>query len=468
MTDAVSSTQIHETSGRSAPHHAEGYRTDHDVDELISAIQKTRTVEDTGDPADLWAMGDHLILPGFGPEGEGENARDDCGETYPYFCAGCGDLKNFGRTCYSWTCSRCAQAGTIRASTRTVAKLLAMRAYYDAIREKPQRLHHVVVSPPDDWHPATEGDSWQAARKTVKRLLKAAGCPGWLAYHPLKGRNGDDRGAWKERLFNGDRWEDVAPDLVFKPHFHAVVVAHETPGGGVTRDIESETGWVLHRITKEGSNVSLYGEYDLARAVTYSYSHTVVDTAGDQDRSCSSYFGEHVNDAVASEKAEERADAVVRAVATMTLGVPFNSLACSETRAVPVEDDPDADADAHPYLRVRSDRAAASAAQHHSSDPWDDFAGASGPDVVEDDETPGQERCAGRMLPIHRAARYLSSTSWVEQADHVDDLRETHGRWAEKDRLVGTVDDVDQEDTEIVEWLLANDADTGPDELDPP
>lgn len=472
MSSRVSSDQLHETSGRSAPHHGE-YRTDHDVEELVAAIQKTRTAGDSGDPADLWAMGDHLILPGFGPDGEGGNRRDDCGDDYPFFCAGCGDVKSFGRTCYSWVCSRCVQAGALRASKRTVAKLLAMRAYYDAIRDDQQRLHHIVVSPPDDWHPSTDGDSWKAAKTTVKRLLRAAGCPGWLAYHPLKGKSGDDRGAWKDRLLNGGRWADVAPELVFQPHFHAVVIANETPGGAVTKEIEERTGWVVHRITKEGSNVSIYGDYDLARAVTYCYSHTAVDTSGDRDSVCANYFGEYVNDAVASDRAEEQADAIVRAVAPKTLGVPYNSLACSRTRPVPVDDD--GDDGEHPYLRVRVDRAAASAAYDPhagaASDPWDDFAGGAGPDDVEDPgdvDEPDSEACAGRMLPIGDAARYLRSSRWVAQADHVDDLRETHGRWAERDHRVDDVDDVDQEDVDTVDWLLAHDDDTGPDGLDPP
>jgi hypothetical protein len=455
-------------SNRSAPHFAAG-TTDHDADTLIEAIEAA-PVATAGDGVPPWTEHDDLTLPGFGP------LAQDCGQDFPFFCSGCGDVKNFGRTCYQSTCSRCAPAWARRTATRVVAKLRALRAYYDEARSAHQRLHHIVVSPPRDYHPGEE-PHWESAYDTVKRILKTAGHAGWLCYHPRRGKDDDDRGFWKEHLFNNSDADQLDDETRFAPHFHAIVVGHQTPGGDVSKEIEARTGWVIHRITKQDSNVSLYDEYDLARAVTYCLSHAGIIAPDDgQSRVCANHFGRYTNNATATDAEEAANDAVVRAVAPKTLGLPFNRLACDAERAVDCEvcdDDHDHDdvleAGSDHYERV--DVAAAAASRHRdpfvatddarlprenprleNPDPSltsgsgvsaadggsssNEDGGADDPLVDEatadestaddqdgrDGQAPETERCSGRMLPISKAPPFLHNQEWCEQAAHADRL----------------------------------------------
>jgi hypothetical protein len=455
---------LHTTSGRSAPTHGD-HKTKHDVDELAGVIERARTC---GDEQTIWMSRDDVQLPGFG------DARPDCGEEFPFFCSACGETKSFGRTCFQSQCPRCAASWARRTATRVVAKLLALRAYRDSFMESHQRLHHVTNSfDVQSEHCPTGAEQ---ALDLSKKLLKTAGLEGWLAYHPYRGRDGDDRGAWKERLFDDRDWDDVEDDLVWSPHVHGIVVGHHTPGGNVTKELEERVDWVLHRITKEDSSVSLYDEFDVARAVTYCLSHVgTYETEDGQRRAATRWFGEHINDVTASPLQEAKVDHVVRAVAPKTLGLPLNRLSCSEEHAV---DGDDVAAKAHDFV-VDHDRAqgsarywqlgpsAASPDDAGGDDLWESGSGlveATGDDPPDDpDAPPDTERCRGRLLPIAKAAPYLASSEWMRRAAYADETAAKHAEWVEQEPWIPDVDDASDEQISTVEFILGEDPDAGPD-----
>ena len=50
---------------------------------------------------------DEALLPGFGPKGFGENARETCGDPHPFICDSCGNGVEIGNICGLSVCSRC-------------------------------------------------------------------------------------------------------------------------------------------------------------------------------------------------------------------------------------------------------------------------------------------------------------------------------------------------------------------------
>lgn len=460
--EGVPDSQLHQTSGRSAPTHGD-HRTKHDADALCDVVVRART---QGDTNELWTQREDVILPGFG-----EYGRETCGEEFPGFCTACGEVKNIGETCYMSRCPRCAPAWALRTAKRVVAKLLALRAYRDSFMESHQRCHHVVNSFDLD-SPNCPTDHEQAL-DMAKKLLSLVNLEGWLAFHPFRGRERDDRGAWKERLFDDRGWDEVSDELVWSPHVHGIVVGHHTPGGNVTKELEERADWLLHRITKEDSSVSLYDEYDIARAVTYCLSHVGLYETEDGDRRAATrWFGEHVNDVVASDVQEAKVDHVVRAVAPTTLGLPYNRLACSAEHAI--DADGHAEAKAHDHI-VDLDRAQGKRAwelrpmaANHSSSSGDDLWDSPGGEVASsadsaDLDAPQTERCAGRLQPISKAAPYLASSEWCARAKYAADTREAHQEWVETEPWIPDVEDAIDEQVATVEFILGEDPDAGPD-----
>lgn len=453
-TSKVSDSQLHQTSGRSAPTHGD-HVTKHDADELCGIVERART---QGDRNELWTKRDDVLLPGFG------QARADCGDEFANFCTACGETKTMGRTCYQSQCPRCAPAWARRTATRVVAKLLAIRAYRDSFMETHQRLHHNVTSFDVD-SPNCPVDHEQALDLT-KQLYSACDLDGWLAYHPYRGRERDDRGAWKERLFDDRGWDEISDELVWSPHVHAIVCGHHTPGGNVTKELEERTDLLMHRITKKDSSVSLYDEYDLARAVTYCLSHVgTFETENGDRRAATRWFGEHANDVTASPLQEAKVDHVVRAVAPKTLGLPLNRLACSEEHAV--DADGEIGAKAH-SLVVDHDRAQGSAkfwqldsyAGSSSSGSGDSLWDSGSPpaDVEPDLEPaePERQRCGGRLLPISKAAPYIRSAEWMARAEYADETKAAHQEWKEKEPWIPDVADASDAQVETIELILAD------------
>lgn len=444
MNDEISGTktndeQLHETTGRSAPTHGvEG--GDASAEELIEIIESASESTENG----LWTT--DMELPGFGSE------YPDCGDDLPMFCSDCADTTISGSTCYRSTCPRCAASWARRRSSHIVSQLEQLRRYRADFKTDHQRFHHGVISPPSDFEPESE-DEWERGLKVVKKILKAADLEGYVFYHPFKGKDGDDRGEWARRLFDELDWDDVADELRFAPHYHVIVVGHEFPGGSVTRNVEGATGWVLHRILKGDSNVSLYDEYDLARAVTYCLSHTGLYETAEQTRAAARPTGANLTQNLTFDPDENdedarlfrQADAVVRSVAPTTLGLPYNSLACTTEHAGDECDCGDADeqvqvakAEASRYDPRSLDAGAGDGAEGELGD--DDLRGmdAAGDDVEADDLATLQEDdaepepCNGRLLNIAKAPAFLADDEWRESAPYADELAETYDEWAER------------------------------------
>lgn len=231
---------------------------------------------------------DESLLPGFGPDGWANNARDDCGEKHPFVCEECGNDAYYGRTCGQSVCARCAVAWTRDSGKKKTAKVRRIRIEknQNTPGKELQKLHHQIISPPLGWwfDLARGGYTLEKARETTKEVVKwilsEMRAQGIVAMHPYRGKKEDggltedvsemDIGEWKERLFNGRVfWNDVREELAWQPHYHCVVVSDWLKGDGFTDKIEAATGWVIHRITREtddGRTVSLETDGDMAKA----------------------------------------------------------------------------------------------------------------------------------------------------------------------------------------------------------
>jgi hypothetical protein len=376
--------------------------------------------------------GDELpepLLPGFGPK------YVECGDDIPRFCSDCGSTHEVGRTCYRSACPRCWRSWARRRATKITAKLESLRRYKEAARRgwDGWKFHHIVLSPPDGF----EVDAEEPLDRTfdlLKEVMDELGIPtGVLFFHPYRGEDGDDRGFWKHLLPDGDEtpFTDVRDDLSAEPHFHAVVLAKYVPGGELSKAVEKETGWVLERITKsETSDVSIYDQFDLARAVSYCLSHTGVDMSGERNSAAFRYFGE-VHNFTPTDKIRAQMDAAVRSVSPRTLGLDNDFVACSEITTAPVDSGA-----GDSTTKVDVDRAAASASS---------TAAPSTDDLDTDEAAEVEERCNGRLLDIKKAPAFLEDDDWIQRARHSDELRATWDDWREKvdgdgDAFTGVVD----------------------------
>lgn len=103
------------------------------AEEIVDAIERARPGYTVDVPAhaeprrDRWSALPNGILPGFGEE------YDDCGDDYPHFCEDCGHPEMLGRTCYRFSCPRCAPS----ACRRTAARIGGLRAYLQAVENQP-------------------------------------------------------------------------------------------------------------------------------------------------------------------------------------------------------------------------------------------------------------------------------------------------------------------------------------------
>jgi len=358
----------------------------------VDPADALRTVRGVGgDPRTLTNELPGLPLPGHG------EAYDDCGEELPHFCAGCGETHTVGRTCYRKECPRCASGWAMERATAAGAKLEATRRYLYAKRGTSPRFHHLVFSPPDEFAVARD-DPLAAGYEIVKELLDELGTDGGvIIYHPWRGAESDDRGFWQDVLFEGNDWSETVEKLEYGPHFHVIALGNFVPGGRFTRKLYERTGWVFKRITKGGdssdSNVSIYDEYDLARALSYSLSHAGVSEDCDAYR----YFG-RVHNMTADEHIEEYMSEAVRSVAPDTLGLSYRSTSCARE----LDDDEETAQDG-----------AANAVGEYGDD-------------IEGEEA---RTCGGRLLHIREAPEYLRSEDWTETVSHAEELAQTYRAW---------------------------------------
>jgi len=397
-----------DTSARKPTRQASGiqYATDEGTrqanpSEIVRAFERIDASEDR-----FGAELPELVLPGFGERYE------DCGDEIPRFCADCGATHTVGRTCYRSECPRCAAAWARRQAKRMAAKLEATRRYEAAKNGQSPYFHHLTISPPDGFRVDSE-DELDRTIEALKEVLDGLGVPtGAFVYHPYRGEGGDDRGEWKRRLFDEDReWDDVREELEHSPHFHVIAVADHVDGGLVTKAIEEQTGFVVERITKSGSNVSIYGKYDLARVASYALSHAgIEETETGRKQAAYRYFGRAAN-LSATDEIQAEMDAAVRSVAPKTLGLSWSSVACQEDRD------------------GREPQSPLVAGTESAYGPADGGEG-EGRAYGEDGEPP-EGACAGRLMNINTAPRFLEDEEWCERAPHAEELRETWEAWRE-------------------------------------
>lgn len=312
---------------------------------------------------DLGGLADEAILPGFGPEGHGGNAREDCGEAHPFVCDSCGHSVEFGRTCGQSVCTRCGVAWTRDLAIKKAAKLRRVRKEKDwnTPDSEHQKFHHTIISPPLQWYAnlAQAGCSLQEAqqrtKEVVKSILDEMRAQGVVMRHSFRGKDedggiaseSDDRGEWKQRLNSDREWfGDVRDELAWKPHYHCLVVADYVKTADFVEEIEEETGWVIHRISDD-DGVSIPNDGAMARVLTYGLSHCDIDVREDaHNRSACWEVGSFQGDPIKSSSRFSAtpsdlswADSRVRDAARDVLGLRSGSTKCGVE--IPPVDDPD-------------------------------------------------------------------------------------------------------------------------------
>lgn len=341
--------QLHETTGPRVQEHADDVEPDTDADAIVDAIEAVDTLGDERHPSDLWTT--DMWLPSFG------DMLDSCGEDIEQICCDCGHVSVTGQTCNQSTCPRCWKNWDRLYTRKLMHKMEQTRRIRADNRVKHQRWHHVSISPPADWEPDSD-EEWKELLDVVEDIADSADLEGFAFYHPYSGKFEDDLGEWKGRLGQDTNWDDVQDELKMRPHVHLIVCGHKVPGGAVTRAVESETGWVINRITKADTNVSLYGPHDLARAVSYCLSHVGLYKPSENWQSAVRGIGDKlsqpnpkvqiydwddaadtesdVTEAQAREdqKLLEQCDAIVRRVAPKTLDLSYDDTACQADLSV--------------------------------------------------------------------------------------------------------------------------------------
>jgi hypothetical protein len=360
----------------------------------------TDPIEATDDPARAYNnVPTHDRLPGFGDRG------DDCGKQMKHFCGGCGqvacdehgDHVEIGQTCWKKSCPRCGNGWAMRAAYTATAKIEAMRQQEYHERGESPRFHHVVVSAPD--FAVSKEDADDAFFDLVKNVLDATAinCSGGLiVHHSHSGEQGDDRGVWKDRLFNDRDWEgDVQDELSVRHHAHVIALADHVDHK-LCQQIYDKTGILTHRIEDE-NHVSLFDTEDLASATTYALSHARVADDADSYR----YFGRVANFS-ADAQTEARMKREVRSVAPQTLDLSLGELTCD--REITENEE--------------------SATEHFSGE-----GGGGGSDTTDDtltSSTSPNARCGGPLVPIQFAPSYLDGDRDLK---YEDELRATYDAW---------------------------------------
>ncbi|MUV56568.1 hypothetical protein [Halogeometricum sp. CBA1124] len=171
MTDSDEESKWSDESGRRA-----------DPDRVIDVIERTLarldvdTVSDDPEQRQFWSWsnprsraevreafaGDfrqqESLLPGFGPAGYANNARDDSGEAYPFLCNSCGQTVEFGRTCSQSSVCAVASRGSGTALSRRQRRFVDSGSRRRSTRSYEQlaRYRDVGVTPDkqarNDWN----------------------------------------------------------------------------------------------------------------------------------------------------------------------------------------------------------------------------------------------------------------------------------------------------------------------------
>jgi len=269
------------------------------------------------------------LLPGKGQKGK------NCGKIARIkVCDVCGYRAPLESSCYQPLCPSCWHKWRFRRAKEYLTKLEGFRRYIYANRGrnwKFAKFHHVVLSPPQnlEYPLLTEAKTSEKRRffnrmvDEAKKIAEYVGFfdGGLLIFHPYrlkwkcpecgkllepdefkehlskvhlkdkkdieeivrKVREQDDDPVnegrkWRE-ILKKDDWYDC---IYFSPHFHVFGVAN-TIDGLVCRRAYEKTAWIVHRVTKGKTKISVGNLDDLARSLLYCLSHVgilVDDTTG--------------------------------------------------------------------------------------------------------------------------------------------------------------------------------------------
>lgn len=423
-------------------------------------------------------------IPSMGEE------SDDCDEEILFFCDSCAETYLGGRTCGLSGCPRCWSSWVRDSAVKHAEKLMVTRAVRDKNLDEQQFFHHLAWSVPDEW--ALQADEpYKKTKQAINEVLDAMGLDGRVYYHAWRGadENADgeeienDLGEWKDRVGEDTTWPEVRENLEFSPHFHVIAVGHKVPGGDLTKRVEEETGWSLHRITKgEDSKVSLFNNSDMVSALLYCLSHTSLNrTAADRNRVKSWSHGPILNQKIRREdkiddedewdgliirqETHDEVDLLARGHAQLTLGVELESQICTEEfdfdpgRETGAERagvktlidlgtgdtrewTPSGPTELSTQSRTELPTSQSERAGELSSDS--DLPAVSGATVSEveeidhdregecdhdEDDSPDTEVCQGRMLPIWEAESYLGDEEFREQAENIHELDAAWTTW---------------------------------------
>ncbi|MFC3476097.1 hypothetical protein [Halobacterium litoreum] len=401
-----------------------------DHDDLVERFEEQHggfiyTGNDHNPSAETPDLGDfkEQFLPApLGLPSHGEYGQEDCGVGIPHVCEDCGFSVEIGRTCSQSRCPRCWAAWVMKTAPGLVARIMSAAKMKDGAQYK----HHVVVSPPPETYIDAEHPE-QAALDAVGDFMDRIDLDGIALYHPWSGaqEDHDDQGEWKFRIGEDADWYgEVREDLEHRPHFHVIGACPHVPGGGVTKALESRTGWIIDRITeKNGSPISLADERSVARALCYSLSHTAIDTrdledsfggedgAGYVRKKKGSAFHKPVDDVEEAhpshaENLKEAKDAVHN-VAPDVLGIPSMEIECQEQ----VEKEEDA------------------AKDHDVSELIDEDGDGAGDDAGEDGgDSTKVLKCRGDMVDVDDAD-FVDDPDWRRQADYAEQAVDAREKW---------------------------------------
>lgn len=378
------------------------------TNEITTAIQRPRMGDrQDNDPGGFMNPG---FLPGFGEV-------DGCGETtVPYYCIGCGSVTPIGRTCYRSTCPRCAPMWVVEKAVPNLARLQTTAKTMSARLGSPDEMlsvkkHHVVLSPPpDDWY-LEASNPRERTFEVVSEILDAFNAEGFVGFHGYRGREGDDRGAWMDRLFNDRSWDDVRSELRPNGHFHAIIASPYIAGGEVTKRIEEETGWIIDRVR------ALDSLEKAAESLTYVLSHTSLVEQGSQTLAQYRRYGStwHDDSVNVYDHTTRKAERAVRSVAPRLLGVAPNAMRCETP--VPDGEEAEEQIDRSAAYSSRGSEGCSEGCEHDHSSPGGG------------DEERGEVACKGAIKPIWEADDLLDDDDWMDQARYATQLEHAYQEW---------------------------------------
>lgn len=400
--------------------------------------------------------------------------QPDCGDDIPAFgCSDCGSPVYVGRTCGSPRCERCWASAVKDKVTRIAGKLEGMRRMLYARHDggKDIDFNHVIASMPDftvDSEKPTE-----RALKVLKTLLeKKWYIEGFAAvYHPYRikkeyrkdqyehgGESGEGDMTWKDVL----KAENPEEYIYHSPHFHLFFPAvRKSFDYSVAESVESETGWMFHRITKgEDSNVSVEDLDDLVHQLTYALSHSGVnDWNADRSELTTRMKGE-LHQCYAPDDVEDKVLASFCSAAPRLLGARFSNLSDSTCDANPDGSDspirdvwePEVDIGVSRSSSARSapitggGSGGGSSSTDGSQPPTDgsqpsiggsqsaaDADSGDEGDTSDDGTTDNAGVCGGDLVPMSRAKALLDDLDWCEQAAYSEALRVAVDVWQSLD-----------------------------------